>query len=112
MLPSPSPRSAGERAGGAGVRGPTFFLYPPPPPGAAPPAPCDRLLQNCPAQRTCHPADADTARDAAVKSGATSCELTGSAPPGSFCVMSLECDAREACVFVEESQAMLCATLC
>jgi hypothetical protein len=71
---------------------------------------CDLLLQNCAqlpscgSRRTCYPADGQP--------GVTSCELTGSAPPQTFCATSLDCDAREACVFVAESQMMMCATLC
>jgi len=73
-------------------------------PADVPPPPCDLLKQDCANQKTCYPVDGVP--------GATSCELTGSAPPSTFCVTSLECDAREACVFVAESDTTLCATLC
>ena len=67
-------------------------------------APCDLLAQDCAGKKTCYPVD--------DRPGETSCELTGSAPPGAFCAASLECDDREACVFVTEAGATLCATLC
>jgi hypothetical protein len=70
---------------------------------ARPPA-CDLLKQDCPNEGTCYPVD--------DVRGATSCELTGSAPATTPCVMSLECDAREACVLVPESQIMMCVSLC
>jgi hypothetical protein len=71
---------------------------------AAASAPCDLLAQDCANQKTCYPVD--------DRPGVTSCELTGSAPPAAFCAMSLECDDREACVFVLEAGTTLCATLC
>ena len=69
-----------------------------------PSAACDLLKQNCPNQKTCYPVDGVP--------GATSCEFTGSAPPTTVCVMSLECDKGEACVLVAESQTTMCAILC
>ena len=74
------------------------------PDGDGPSAPCDLLAQNCPNQKTCYPVDGVP--------GATSCEFTGSAPPTTVCVMSLECDRGEACVLVAESQTTMCAILC
>ena len=74
------------------------------PDGEVGPASCDLLAQNCADRKTCYPVDGVP--------GATSCELTGSAPLTTLCVMSLECDAREACVLVAESQTMMCVTLC
>src|SRR4051794_31480675 len=56
------------------------------------PSSCDLLTQNCADKKSCYPVDGQP--------GKTSCELTGSAPPTTACVMSLECDAFEACVFV------------
>jgi hypothetical protein len=72
--------------------------------GEAPAGACDLLEQNCADKKTCYPADG--------RPGQTSCEVTGSAPPSTACVMNLECDAREACVFVAEAQTTFCEPLC
>jgi hypothetical protein len=69
-----------------------------------PAVPCDLLLQNCANREACYPVDDGP--------GQTTCQFAGSAPPSTACVSSLECDAREACVLIAESQTMLCATLC
>lgn len=74
-------------------------------PGDLPALPCDLLAQDCASHGTCYPVDGVP--------GATACEpLPGSAPPTTLCVMSQECDVREACVLVPESQTTMCVTLC
>jgi hypothetical protein len=71
---------------------------------AAAGAPCDLLAQDCPDKQTCYPVDDHP--------GQTKCEMTGSAPPSTSCMLSVECDAREACVFVAETLMNECATIC
>lgn len=73
--------------------------------GDVAPPPCDLLKQDCANHGTCYPVDGIP--------GATACEpLPGSAPPTTLCVMSQDCDVREACIIVPESQTMMCVTLC
>jgi hypothetical protein len=67
--------------------------------------PCDLLLQNCAdPKRACLPVD--------DRPGSATCSEPGTGPASSPCASNLECDAREACVFVAESQLMQCATIC
>lgn len=67
--------------------------------------PCDLLLQNCgDPRRACLPVD--------DRPGVATCSEPGTGPASSPCASNLECDAREACVFVAESQLMQCATIC
>ena len=59
--------------------------------------PCDLLAQNC-ADHTqfCYPVDS--------VAGATQCKPSGSGPVTSACASNLECDGREACVIVPETE--------
>jgi hypothetical protein len=73
--------------------------------GDGPRPPCDLLKQDCPNQQTCYPRDGVP--------GVTYCEpISGSAPPTTLCVVNADCDVRETCTLVPETQTMMCVSLC